>query len=69
MDLLAYSQELVNKGHLVHTQTSAYLQSVIKSDNSPVKPTNGKKPNSYQTPLLAGGVIAVVVGAVMIGYL
>ena len=57
----------IGKGNNNQQQNAQYLQTLIKHENSPVKPDN-KQPNN-NTPLLVGGLVIFGVSVLGIGYL
>lgn len=65
MDLLEYTQQLINKGE--NTQQVHELQKLIQINN-PVK--EKKQTNNFNyVPLIIMGFIIAVVGSILTGYL
>jgi len=67
MDLLEYTQQLIKSGNNSQTKNAYKLQELIQV-NSSVKP-NKDENNSKYTPLIISGVMAIVAGSVLVGYL
>ncbi|MEG7979064.1 MAG: hypothetical protein NY202_04100 [Mollicutes bacterium UO1] len=66
MDLLEYTQHLIKSGSSSQQQQAHKLQAILQ--NNSVEPNKGES-NSKSTPLIIGGIIAVVIGSVLVGYL
>jgi len=66
MDLLEYAQKLLKNGDSSQQQQAHQLQAILQ--NSSIETNRGEN-NSKHTALIIGGVVVVVIGSVLVGYL
>jgi len=65
MDLLEYAQKLIKSGDGSQQQQAYQLQTILQNSSA----TNKGENNSKHTALIIGGIVAVVIGSVLTGYL
>ena len=65
MDLLEYAQKLIKNGDSSQQQQAHQLQAILQNNSIE---TNKGENNSKHTALIIGGIVAVVIGSMLVGY-